>query len=130
MKLGRVSGCKISGAIVQEHGHRLVPRSRNQDQVKSAVAIYVAREQHQPAGRGRDAYRLQPALGQLKGDPIARMVRVETRDLHGGEIWPAIPVEIADCKLRVSKSKGRILSLNPASRSAVIGPAGQSYVRK
>jgi hypothetical protein len=129
LKLSRVRCRKIAFAVVQKHGYQVVSPCRNQNEVESTVAIYVARQQHQPAGRARDSYRLQPALAELKGDPVARMEGVEARDLRRGKIRLPIAVEIADRKLRVRYCGVRILLLSLGSTSVEVTAAGRSYMR-
>lgn len=128
-ELGRVSSCKVSFAIIQEHGYQLMSPRRNENQVKSAVAINVPREQHQSSGGPGDAYRLRPALAELKRDPIARMQRIEAGDLHYGAVRLAIPVEVADGKLRVRYGIGRTLRLRFTRASAGITTTGHRYLR-
>ena len=62
----RVDGREMSGAIVQEHGNKLVPPCRYQHDVKSTIAIYVSRQERQPSGGSRNAEPLRSALAELK----------------------------------------------------------------
>ena len=113
-------------AVVKKYGHGLFAPCRGDDQIYSAISIYVARLDQQ-ATYGRDKVnRLSSDVRKLYLNRVVGSAGPVLFSLNAGEIWTTVAVEIGDrkCQAGPKRSSMRILNLSRRPlRSTAIGKA-------
>lgn len=71
------------------------------------IAIYIARRDLQAAGRANNENRLPPGPANLQLDPVVGARDVASSNLHAGQVWNQVPVEVRHGKLQARSNRGR-----------------------